>query len=110
MAYEIRRALTANRIDIYQCWLDTLRDRRAKLKIMTRVDRAGQGNFGVHHSVGEGVYELVIDYGPGYRVCYAMASREIVLLLGGGTKKLQQNDVDQAKAIWQMLKEGNSNG
>lgn len=109
MAYEIRRAHSANNIDIYQLWIDTLRDRRAKLKIMTRVDRAGQGNFGVHHSVGGGVYELVIDYGPGYRVYYALAGLEIVLLLGGGTKDLQQNDIDQAKELWQCIQKGNSN-
>lgn len=109
MEYEIRRALSANSVDIYQCWLDTLRDRKAKLKIMTRVDRAGQGNFGVHRSVGGGVYELVIDYGPGYRVYYALAGLEIVLLLGGGTKDLQQNDIDQAKELWQCVQRENGN-
>lgn len=103
MAYEIRRALTANGIDVYQRWLDSLRDRKAKLKIMTRVDRAGQGNFGVHKSVGAGVYELVIDHGPGYRVYYALAGLEVVLLLGGGKKDLQQNDIDQAKELWQCV-------
>lgn len=110
MTYEIRHALSVNDIDIYQRWIDTLRDRKAKLKIMTRVDRAGQGNFGVHRSVGGGVYELVIDYGPGYRVYYAQAGLEIVLLLGGGTKDLQQNDIDQAKELWQCVQRENGNG
>lgn len=110
MTYEIRRALSVNDIDIYQRWIDTLKDRKAKLKIMIRVDRAGQGNFGVHRSVGGGVYELVIDYGPGYRVYYALAGLEIVLLLGGGSKDLQQNDIDQAKELWQCVQKGNSNG
>lgn len=110
MIYEIRHALSVNDIDIYQRWIDTLRDRKAKLKIMTRVDRAGQGNFGVHRSVGGGVYELVIDYGPGYRVYYAQAGLEIVLLLGGGTKDLQQNDIDQAKELWQCVQRENGNG
>lgn len=109
MTYEIRRALSVNDIDIYQRWIDTLKDRKAKLKIMTRVDRAGQGNFGVHRSVGGGVYELVIDYGPGYRVYYARAGLEIVLLLGGGTKDLQQNDIDQAKELWQCVQRENGN-
>lgn len=101
--YEIRRALSANGIDIFQRWLDSIRDTRALLKIMTRIDRIEQGNFGVHKSVGSGVYELVIDYGPGYRVYYALAGTEIVLLLGGGTKDQQQNDIDQAKELWQSV-------
>ncbi|WP_236235014.1 type II toxin-antitoxin system RelE/ParE family toxin [Pseudomonas tohonis] len=106
--YEIRRALSANGIDIYQRWLDSIRDRKAVLKIMTRVDRAEQGNFGVHRSVGSGVYEMVIDYGPGYRVYYAQAGTEIVILLGGGTKDLQQNDIDQAKELWRCVARGKS--
>ncbi|MCY1357701.1 putative addiction module killer protein [compost metagenome] len=108
--YEMRHALSANGIDIYQRWLDSVRDRKAVLKITTRVDRAEQGNFGVHKSVGGGVYERVIDYGPGYRVYYAIAGLEIVILLGGGTKDQQQSDIDQAKELWRCVEKGNANG
>lgn len=107
--YEMRRALSANGIDIYQQWLDTIRDQKAVLKIMTRVDRAEAGNFGVNKSVGGGVHEMVIDYGPGYRVYYAIAGKEIVILLGGGTKDLQQNDIDQAKELWRSVRKVGGN-
>lgn len=107
--YEMRRALSANGIDIFQKWLDTVRDRKALLKIMSRVDRAEQGNFGVNKSVGSGVHEMVIDYGPGYRVYYAIAGMEIVILLGGGTKDMQQNDIDQAKELWRCVQKGSGN-
>lgn len=102
--YEMRRVLSANDIDIYQKWLDSIRDRKAVLKIMGRIDRAEQGHFGVHKSVGDGVSELVIDYGPGYRIYYAIQGREVIILLGGGTKDQQQTDIDQAKELWRCCK------
>lgn len=67
-------------------WLDSLRDLKAKFKIDRRLDRVGTGNFGDYRSVGEGVYELRVNYGPGYRVYFGQVEETIVLLLIGGDK------------------------
>ncbi|KKZ15798.1 addiction module killer protein [Serratia marcescens] len=79
-------------------WLDKLqqKDRIAAAKIDTRIDRAETGNFGDHKFEREGVWELRIDYGPGYRVYYSMEDGQIILLLIGGSKKTQAADLDKA--------------
>lgn len=102
--YEVQHVHTDNGVDVYQCWLESLRDSRAKARITTRVDRAALGNFGDHAPVGDSVYELRIDYGPGYRVYYVICGTFVLLLLGGGTKQRQQHDIDQSKEIWKALK------
>ena len=78
-------------------WLNGLRDRKARARIRVRLDRASLGNFGDCRSVGGGLHELVIEYGPGYRVYFGEFGNRIVLLLSGGTKRTQQSDIDQAK-------------
>lgn len=98
--YEVKHVLSANGVDIYQAWLNTVQDTRSKAKITTRVDRAALGNFGDHKSVGDGVFEMRLDFGPGFRVYYAIEKQKIIFLLGGGSKDKQQNDIDQAKALW----------
>lgn len=102
--YTLSHAHTDNDVDIYQTWLDSLRDTRAKARITTRVDRAALGNFGDHAPVGESVFELRIDYGPGYRVYMVISGTEALLLLGGGTKDRQQKDIDAAIDLWRKLK------
>lgn len=87
--------------DVYVEWLATLRDRMAKLAILRRVDRVMNGNFGDHKFCRDGVSELRIDVGAGYRVYYAIAGKQIVLLLCGGDKKTQDSDIDRACAHWQ---------
>lgn len=104
--YVVKHAHTENDVDLYQVWLDSLRDNRARARITTRVERAAKGNFGDHASVGSNVYELRIDYGPGYRVYYVVVGTEVIILLGGGTKDRQQSDIDQAINVWQTLKRG----
>ena len=69
------------------------------MRVLTRLNRLVAGNAGDTKSVGDGVMELRIDYGPGYRVYYAKVGRQLVLLLTGGTKKRQQADIEQAKAF-----------
>lgn len=69
-------------------------------RIVARVDRVKAGNFGDHKPVGGGVWELRIDYGPGYRVYYALAGRQVVLLLCGGDKRKQSSDIRTAIAMW----------
>ena len=81
-------------------WLNELRDRRARARIRVRLDRVSLGNLGECRPVGGGVHELVIDYGPGYRVYFGVTGNRIVLLLTGGAKGTQQRDIEQARAYW----------
>ena len=97
------------RINIYQAedgkvpfeiWLANMRDKRARAKILIRLDRVQLGNFGDSKSVGQGVSELRISEGKGYRVYYGRKEGEIVLLLCGGDKATQQTDIQLAKKYW----------
>lgn len=67
---------------------------------MTRLDRVERGNFGSHHSVGDGVTELVIDFGPGYRIYFGQDGKDLVILLIGGDKSSQRTDIKTAKEYW----------
>lgn len=78
---EIRHYLTAAGHDPYQKWLERLKDLTGRVAIQRRVDRMATGNFGEHKALQEGVWELKMDIGPGYRVYYALESSAIVLLL-----------------------------
>ncbi|BAW26315.1 putative addiction module killer protein [Pseudomonas putida] len=71
--YAVHHVISANDVDVYQAWLNTIRDTRVKARITTRVDRAAQGHFGVTEPVGDGVFEMKLDFGPGYRVYYAIS-------------------------------------
>jgi putative addiction module killer protein len=88
----------------YREYLDSLRDRRGAAKIKTRVTRAQLGNLGDHRSVGEGVVELRIDFGPGYRVYVAPHGDEIIVLLCAGDKCTQQKDIANAHEYWEDFK------
>jgi len=81
-------------------WLASLHDERALARILVRLDRVRLGNFGDCRSVGEGIQELRIDYGPGYRVYFWQLGSTIVLLLCGGDKDSQATDIDLAKNYW----------
>ena len=96
---------TINKTREFDDWLVRLRDQQAQRRIIIRTRRARTGNFGDSHSVGDGVSEMRIDYGPGYRVYYAQQGDTVYLLLLGGDKRTQQSDIDQAKAIWKAAKE-----
>lgn len=98
--YEVEHLLSANGVDIYQAWLDSVRDIRTKARITARVDRASLGHFGVTEPIGDGVFEMKLDFGPGYRLYYALEDQKVIFLLGGGSKDRQQNDINQAKALW----------
>ena len=97
---EIQRYTTPDGKVPFSEWLDSLRDLKAKFKIDRRLDRVGTGNFGDYRSVGEGVYELRINYGPGYRVYFGQVEETIVLLLIGGDKSTQEQDIRKAKTYW----------
>ena len=89
-------------------WLRGLRDQRARQKIQARIDRLSLGNLGNSRSVGEGVQELKIDYGPGYRVYFGQHGEKLVILLCGGDKGTQDEDIEKAKEFWKAYKEEKS--
>ena len=84
---------------VYKKWIAGLRDNRARYRILTRIKRLEEGNPGDVKPVGEGISELRIDYGSGYRVYYKDTGNEIVILLCGGDKTTQQEDITKAKRI-----------
>jgi putative addiction module killer protein len=93
---ELRRYQTASGRDIFGEWLAGLKDTRTKAKILARIDRLSLGNFGDCKSLGVGLFELRIDWGPGYRVYYATIAKAGVLLLCGGDKSMQASDIRHA--------------
>jgi putative addiction module killer protein len=97
---EIVHYLTDTGRDLYQEWLDRLKDRTAKARITMRINRMSVGAFGDCKPAREGVWELRIDHGPGYRVYYAQAGKRLVLLLLGGDKRNQQADIEKAIECW----------
>src|SRR5471030_135212 len=97
---DIVHYLNATGRDLYQDWLDHLKDRTAKARITLRINRMAAGNFGDCKPVGNGVWELRIDWGPGYPVYYAMVGARLVLLLAGGDKRKQQADITAALVHW----------
>lgn len=97
---EIRHYLTRLGEDPFQEWLDSLRDARTEARIAARVARLEAGNFGDCKPLRDGVWELRVDWGPGYRVYYAMTGRICLLLLCGGDKRRQSADIDRAVEYW----------
>ena len=82
--------------EAYRAWIDGLRDLAGRARILVRVDRLIHGNPGDHRNLTDGVSELRIDVGPGYRVYYALRGEELLLLLGGGSKATQAKDIAKA--------------
>lgn len=91
---------TAGGENPFSDWLDTLQDRKARSSIRKRLDRVQLGNLGDCKSVGDGVFELRIDYGPGYRIYFAQIEVLTILLLYGGDKSTQDRDIQKAKQFW----------
>lgn len=98
--YEIRHYLTEADKDIYLNWLIRVQDSIAKVAIIRRINRLELGNFGDHKPCSEGVWELRVDVGAGYRVYYAISGKEVLLLLCGGNKRTQTADIKQAIEYW----------
>lgn len=93
--------------DIFQEWLDSLKDIRAKTTIARAVKRIEKGNFGVHRFCRDSVWELIFDMGPGYRVYYSMIENVVVLLLCAGDKSSQQKDINKAIKYLQDFRKEN---
>ncbi|WP_109478494.1 type II toxin-antitoxin system RelE/ParE family toxin [Paraburkholderia sp. C35] len=85
--------------EVFDHWFVRIRDLRARVRVQARIDRLAMGNPGDHKSVGGGVQEMRIDYGPGYRVYYTQRGAVLVVLLCGGDKTSQQADIAEAKAL-----------
>lgn len=97
---QIQNYLTADGRSPFVEWLGSLRDTQTRSKIRNRLRRVESGNLGDYRSVGEGVCELRINYGPGYRVYFGQIGSTIVLLLCGGDKSTQEQDIEKAKEYW----------
>jgi putative addiction module killer protein len=95
--------LEIRKTEIYARWIDGLRDIHARARILARIERLATGNPGDVRPVGEGVSELRIDYGPGYRVYYTQRGREIIILLAGGDKSTQARDIETALRLARNL-------
>jgi putative addiction module killer protein len=93
-----------NKTDKFLVWVDGLKDQKGRALVLARVVAAGSGNFGDCDSVGDGVSEMRIHYGPGYRVYFAQEGANVYLLIAGGDKSSQKQDIKQAKALWSELK------
>ena len=96
---------TIRRTDEFSDWLRDLRDIRARAKVISRIERLGLGNPGDVAPVGDGISEMRIHYGPGYRVYYVQRGEEIVVLLCGGDKSSQDSDIRAAKKLASELED-----
>lgn len=97
--------LQIRKTDVYAAWIDGLHDLKGRARILVRIERLAAGNPGDVKPVGEGVSELRIDFGPGYRVYFTKRGRELVILLAGGDKSTQATDIKTALRLARNLKE-----
>ena len=95
----LRDVIEIRQTDEYADWFDGLRDREARSRILVRIRRVSLGNMGDVKALGEGVSELRITYGPGYRVYIKQQGDTLVILLAGGDKSSQKRDVERAKQL-----------
>jgi putative addiction module killer protein len=100
MAFEIRRYRAAAGDEPFTQWLSDLPDRRAGARILVRLERLELGNFGDVKFLRDGVSELRIDCGPGYRVYFGRDGKTVIVLLCGGDKRRQDADIERAVALW----------
>ncbi len=91
--------MRVEKTDVYRDWLDALKDRAGRARILVRIDRLIEGNPGRRRDLTDGVSELKIDFGPGYRVYYTRQETRLLLLLAGGDKSTQQKDIATAIAL-----------
>ena len=97
------RAMRVRLTEVYLDWINDLRDRSRRARIQVRVDRLVHGNPGDHRNLAGGISELRIDIGPGYRVYYTQRGNELIVLLAGGDKSSQQQDIRRAIELAESL-------
>jgi putative addiction module killer protein len=97
---EVQNYITPTGKSPFEEWLNSLKDMKAIVTIEKRLKRVRLGNLGNYRAVGEGVCELKIDYGPGYRIYFGQIGSKIILLLCGGDKSTQEQDILTAKEYW----------
>jgi len=90
----------------FEEWISSIRDKSIAAKIFTRIDHLRLGNFGDCKSVGNGVFELRLHFGSGYRIYFGVVGSEVVLLLLGGDKSSQKKDIEKAKLYWKEFSNG----
>lgn len=100
---DIATMIEVRQTDVFRKWFKKLQDRRARVRIQARLDRVALGHFGDARPVGEGISELRIHYGPGYRIYFAKVDSLVVVLLSGGDKSSQSTDIKRAKEIAKNL-------
>lgn len=98
--YKLKHYTDSGGNDLFRAWIDSLKDRQGLARIAARLLRLENGNFGDCKPVGEGIWELRIDFGPGYRVYYAIQNKNVVLLCHGGDKSTQSTDITKAIERW----------
>jgi putative addiction module killer protein len=99
MVYTYRVVIEIRKTEAFQQWYDGLRDQRAQARVDVRIRRLELGLAGDVKAVGDGVFELRIDYGPGYRVYFVRRGKALIVLLGGGDKRTQVADIRAAKVL-----------
>ncbi|MFZ4537037.1 type II toxin-antitoxin system RelE/ParE family toxin [Propionivibrio sp.] len=105
--HDIQDYVTADGKDPFKDWVASLADRMARARLLARVQRMAAGNFGDCKPLDDGVWELRIDHGAGYRIYYARAGSRLILLLTGGDKRRQKADIATAVDYWQDLQRRN---
>ena len=105
---KVESYVTGDGRDVFQEWLNGLADQRARVLIDKTIAKVRLGNLGQHKSVGEGVQEIVLDYGPGYRIYFGEHGTTLVILLCGSMKKRLEEAIKQAKRYWKDWKERTS--
>ncbi|MDR2014424.1 MAG: type II toxin-antitoxin system RelE/ParE family toxin [Azoarcus sp.] len=98
--FEIKHYLTSDGHDVFMDWRNQVKDNTVRIAIDRRINRVELGNFGDHKFCQDGVWELRLDLGSGYRIYYAQAEKSVILLLCGGTKRSQKADILKACAYW----------
>ncbi len=94
-----RGVIEIRQTDEYSRWFESLLDRQTRVRILARIRRLSLGNLGDVRPVGEGVSELRVDCGPGFRIYFKQCSNMLVILLAGGSKKTQERDIQKAKKL-----------
>ena len=99
------QVLTIYTTEVFDRWFAALKDKQAARRIQVRIDRAEDGHLGDHKSVGQGVWEMRLHHGPGFRVYFMWRGEEMVILLAGGDKSSQAKDIETAQGLARQLKD-----